>query len=211
VLAITILLCVRYRIKPETRAPAAVPPAPIDIKLRVAIFNAILPEFTQMLSVRVLGHSDLEQLLLRAGYPPDHSDSIFALNELREAASSAHHATSRGSGVAEQGGAAALLQGRDAVDSPGDGCEPNFCCRRTLIEPGVCSRRDEGRRVFNRVARVARRVSICAANFVAPRPIRAMYYRLQQYGFDLPQLWSCSLQHLSHAVRSQLRTISYAG
>lgn len=40
-----------------------------------------------MLSGRVLSHSDIEQLLLRAGYPPDHSDSIFVLNELREAAS----------------------------------------------------------------------------------------------------------------------------
>ncbi len=39
-----------------------------------------------MLSGRVLSHSDIEQLLLRAGYPPDHSDSIFVLNELREAA-----------------------------------------------------------------------------------------------------------------------------
>ena len=87
VLATTILLFVRNRIKPETRAPAAVPPAPIDIKLRVAILNAVLPEFTQMISVRVLGHSDIEQLLLRAGYPPDNSDSIFVLNELREAAS----------------------------------------------------------------------------------------------------------------------------
>ena len=88
-LATTILLFVRYRIKPETRAPAAVPPAaaPIDIKLRVAILNAILPEFTQMLSGRVLGHSDIEQLILRAGYPPDHSDSIFVLKELGEAAS----------------------------------------------------------------------------------------------------------------------------
>ncbi len=87
VLATTILFFVRYRIKPETRAPAAVPPAQVDIKLRVAILNAILPEFTQMLSERVVCHSDIEQLLLRAGYPPDHSDSIFVLHELGEAAS----------------------------------------------------------------------------------------------------------------------------